>query len=178
MSTHHFFNKNLCRTLVHSLNQTQNHGSHSLNASSFVRYWIFLQFDRVFDGILVQAILFDPDDGLPVELARVLDSVEGGIGGTVEDDIEPIILFEALGRIVLVRGKGDFAGDGAALDFDETDINRSFGVLRVRQAGDEVEPTVFGFDALDHAALGFLVLDRSEERRVGKEGRSRWSPYH
>ena len=24
----------------------------------------------------------------------------------------------------------------------------------------------------------FLVLDRSEERRVGKECRSRWSPYH
>src|SRR5258706_3396453 len=23
-----------------------------------------------------------------------------------------------------------------------------------------------------------LALDRSEERRVGKEGRSRWSPYH
>ena len=23
-----------------------------------------------------------------------------------------------------------------------------------------------------------LVLDRSEERRVGKECRSRWSPYH
>ena len=27
------------------------------------------------------------------------------------------------------------------------------------------------------AALGF-VLSRSEERRVGKECRSRWSPYH
>ena len=24
----------------------------------------------------------------------------------------------------------------------------------------------------------FLSLDRSEERRVGKECRSRWSPYH
>ena len=25
---------------------------------------------------------------------------------------------------------------------------------------------------------GFLLKDRSEERRVGKECRSRWSPYH
>ena len=25
---------------------------------------------------------------------------------------------------------------------------------------------------------GLIVLDRSEERRVGKECRSRWSPYH
>ena len=27
-------------------------------------------------------------------------------------------------------------------------------------------------------ALGILMLGRSEERRVGKECRSRWSPYH
>src|SRR2546422_11130619 len=27
-------------------------------------------------------------------------------------------------------------------------------------------------------ALGWPVIVRSEERRVGKEGRSRWSPYH
>ena len=26
--------------------------------------------------------------------------------------------------------------------------------------------------------IGFLVIRRSEERRVGKECRSRWSPYH
>ena len=26
--------------------------------------------------------------------------------------------------------------------------------------------------------LGFTMEDRSEERRVGKECRSRWSPYH
>src|ERR1043166_3469566 len=28
------------------------------------------------------------------------------------------------------------------------------------------------------AAATFFTLDRSEERRVGKECRSRWSPYH
>ena len=28
------------------------------------------------------------------------------------------------------------------------------------------------------ALPGFLASDRSEERRVGKECRSRWSPYH
>src|ERR1017187_4128607 len=27
-------------------------------------------------------------------------------------------------------------------------------------------------------ALAAFVVERSEERRVGKEGRSRWSPYH
>ena len=29
-----------------------------------------------------------------------------------------------------------------------------------------------------HTALGNVLLPRSEERRVGKECRSRWSPYH
>ena len=28
------------------------------------------------------------------------------------------------------------------------------------------------------ALRGFAVMARSEERRVGKECRSRWSPYH
>ena len=35
----------------------------------------------------------------------------------------------------------------------------------------------FGFGIL-FAACAFIVLFRSEERRVGKECRSRWSPYH
>ena len=30
----------------------------------------------------------------------------------------------------------------------------------------------------DSKNIGFIELSRSEERRVGKECRSRWSPYH
>ena len=30
----------------------------------------------------------------------------------------------------------------------------------------------------DHVRVGQLLMTRSEERRVGKECRSRWSPYH
>ena len=29
-----------------------------------------------------------------------------------------------------------------------------------------------------YTPLGYLNIGRSEERRVGKECRSRWSPYH
>ena len=36
------------------------------------------------------------------------------------------------------------------------------------------EENSFGFLRFDN----FLTSDRSEERRVGKECRSRWSPYH
>ena len=38
-----------------------------------------------------------------------------------------------------------------------------------------------GCDGLLYALIAFVVIDyltRSEERRVGKECRSRWSPYH
>src|SRR5438094_5006365 len=38
--------------------------------------------------------------------------------GAVEDDVKPVVFFEALGGVVLVCGKRDFAGDGAAFDFD------------------------------------------------------------
>ena len=31
---------------------------------------------------------------------------------------------------------------------------------------------------IDHQPFQFANLHRSEERRVGKECRSRWSPYH
>jgi len=37
---------------------------------------------------------------------------------------------------------------------------------------------VIGFCILVVVVLSILFLDRSEERRVGKECRSRWSPYH
>src|SRR3712207_7624177 len=33
-------------------------------------------------------------------------------------------------------------------------------------------------EAGEDAGLSSALLDRSEERRVGKECRSRWSPYH
>src|SRR2546430_12497230 len=39
---------------------------------------------------------------------------------------------------------------------------------------------VFEYGPLDDPTKGFQVVyaSRSEERRVGKEGRSRWAPYH
>src|SRR5258708_40219300 len=41
------------------------------------------------------------------------------------------------------------------------------------------ELEIYAFElSEDGAAHGFDLLLRSEERRVGKECRSRWSPYH
>src|SRR3712207_8799370 len=51
------------------------------------------------------------------------------------------------------------------------------GDLRIY--GDRTQLFGLVYPALIGAPLAFLALeDRSEERRVGKEGRSRWSPYH
>ena len=51
----------------------------------------------------------------------------------------------------------------------------------LRQAGKLILPGVGAFDAgmrkLNEVGL-VPLLNRSEERRVGKECRSRWSPYH
>ena len=47
--------------------------------------------------------------------------------------------------------------------------------------GDAVGSVLGLADMLDHLSretLCFFELTRSEERRVGKECRSRWSPYH
>ena len=41
-----------------------------------------------------------------------------------------------------------------------------------------VDPIHFGLVMTVALAIGFVTLLRSEERRVGKECRSRWSPYH
>ena len=44
---------------------------------------------------------------------------------------------------------------------------------------DEIDfDTGLSMDAHDVDSLMNAVMDRSEERRVGKECRSRWSPYH
>src|ERR1043165_4613364 len=52
----------------------------------------------------------------------------------------------------------------------------NLGVIYAQGYGIEVNPEV-AFNCYRKAA-GLGSLDRSEERRVGKECRSRWSPYH
>ena len=46
------------------------------------------------------------------------------------------------------------------------------------QSADVKELPAFSFSFFDPEARAYRTLKRSEERRVGKECRSRWSPYH
>src|SRR3989338_7969429 len=60
-------------------------------------------------------------------------------------------------------------------------VLRATGVVRAREAGKENPKLATG--AIEIAIQQLEVLNpakvlRSEERRVGKECRSRWSPYH
>ena len=56
-------------------------------------------------------------------------------------------------------------------DVCSSDLGRRYELVTVGE----------GVARLDGGATGSMValsMDRSEERRVGKECRSRWSPYH
>ena len=50
------------------------------------------------------------------------------------------------------------------------------GNILVRQRGTHIQPGENVGKGSDDTL--FALVDRSEERRVGKECRSRWSPYH
>ena len=80
------------------------------------------------------------------------------------------VLAEQLGRNVeayvddiVVKSEG--AGDHSK------DLQETFASLRREGLKLNPEKCAFGVKA-------GKLLGRSEERRVGKEGRSRWSPYH
>src|SRR3712207_9341194 len=81
--------------------------------------------------------------------------------------------------VVLVQNHG-FASIGA---LSESLGSQRFGTrYRYRSQSGRLDGDVLPVDlAANAASLGVDVLvaqDRSEERRVGKECRSRWSPYH
>ena len=69
---------------------------------------------------------------------------------------------------------GRLLGERIAQELDLRFYDRALIALAARESG--FAPEAFE-DAETEAANKFLVL-RSEERRVGKECRSRWSPYH
>ena len=59
-------------------------------------------------------------------------------------------------------------------DFDPVQNNISFNTSVGTTRGIHAEP----WDKYVSVASGRIFTTRSEERRVGKECRSRWSPYH
>ena len=69
-----------------------------------------------------------------------------------------------------MAGDADRSDAGGIIDALAEPENAFRRVIMIREGS---------FDALDLNVLEpRLILCRSEERRVGKECRSRWSPYH
>src|SRR2546429_331376 len=62
-------------------------------------------------------------------------------------------------------------------DVGSSDLNQSFAVSSLFTASDPFGDAITQYDFWNSGAGGGHFL-RSEERRVGKECRSRWSPYH
>ena len=105
-------------------------------------------------------------------------------------------------RIMLVglfgNGKTTTAGKlakfyqkrGLKVALVQTDTWRPAAYTQLKQLGEQIKTPVFGNPKLkdpvkiykEHEKeldkFDLVIVDRSEERRVGKECRSRWSPYH
>ena len=77
-----------------------------------------------------------------------------------------------------VRASGGIFRDCSVHDFDAVRYVTGQEVVEVYATGSNQGAAIFAdYDDVDTAAT-VLTLVRSEERRVGKECRSRWSPYH
>src|SRR5256885_4582237 len=84
------------------------------------------------------------------------------------------------------RLQGDWSSDVCSSDLTSLRLNGfaplaaifSAIFLRSRPRGDTLAPLSTPFFGVVILAFRFTTLFRSEERRVGKECRSRWSPYH
>src|SRR3989454_1562215 len=103
----------------------------------------------------------------------------------------PIILFSFMffffsSRRRHTRLQGDWSSDVCSSDLGvvrQTILNVLFGTgpqANAFYAAAQLPNTLFNLVAGGALAYAFIpvFISRSEERRVGKECRSRWSPYH
>src|SRR2546430_12585325 len=76
----------------------------------------------------------------------------------------------------------DWSSDVCSSDLDNNTTNKeALELMRAYPAVRIEIPNPFNFSRANNTAVRHAVgeyLVRSEERRVGKECRSRWSPYH
>ena len=97
----------------------------------------------------------------------------GGVVSLVANELE-FLGSDFDGRVLVDHGDGEDEAEGVSF-FDEGSLEafHGSGADANALADDHIEP---GLDF----STGRLISEefRSEERRVGKECRSRWSPYH
>jgi len=151
-----------------------------------------------------QTIVVGGDGGTAAALAAATDGAGAdvvldfvGTDATIDMGVQAVARGGAYGVIGANGGRfsrpwyGGLPNDGEVFNFQGSSIRDVHAVVALARTGqvrndvdqfpfDEVETA---YDALHHGRLRgrAVVLPppiRSEERRVGKECRSRWSPYH
>jgi len=144
------------------------------------------------DHVFTNAAVFRPAGREPADTVAVRgDTIVYGGRGVVDDVIGPKTETTDLGGASLVPGFIDahahpIAGGMQALRCDLSQLAHDRDLYRAavdRYSRDHTDESVivgsgwYG-DAFGDGFPSREDLDRSEERRVGKECRSRWSPYH
>src|SRR5574337_2209778 len=116
--------------------------------------------------------LLSPVNGLPVLWYRVLTQRRSS-----ENKWEHVSTVESDASFLLDDGSGSVAVDpeGAEMLISRRETVTD-GDYRMTQWSLLRNTPIYVLG--DFATLGSISPDRSEERRVGKECRSRWSPYH
>src|ERR1043165_2041010 len=101
-------------------------------------------------------------------------------------------MLDRIGPYRIMRKLGE-GGMGVVYAAEDERLHRAVAITTIRDAGDDSARERFMREARAAASLShpnvcqlfdigdtdgtpFLVMERSEERRVGKECRSRWSP--
>src|SRR5687767_10798003 len=112
-------------------------------------------------------------------ISLVPPSLPGGgdfpVDFVVASTAEPRELSEFAGQLVMKAfASGLFMYADADLKFDQPQAEVVFDRDKLRSQGVDLSQAGRDLSIL----LGGDYVNRSEERRVGKECRSRWSPYH
>ena len=81
-------------------------------------------------------------------------------------------------RVGMVKDRDELLKKLVSMQYERNDINFVRNKFRVRGDVVEIFPSNNGENAIRVEFFGDEIERRSEERRVGKECRSRWSPYH
>src|SRR6266478_5815497 len=97
------------------------------------------------------------DHRLPAETRRIVNEMHFWLRPTVEYYVEPVILLEAVCRLVLIVAECDFTDGCAPFHFDESDVGKGLVVVLVRLPRNYVEASIVFFHALDQPAALDLV---------------------
>src|SRR2546422_7556807 len=116
--------------------------------------------------------LFRSDGGLTWHAASDKHLTAGSIGALAVAPSDPNVVYAGTGESPI---RGNLSpGDGL---YKSSDAGKTWKKIGLADAGQIAHVEVHPQNP-DLAYVAVLGHARSEERRVGKECRSRWSPYH